>query len=120
MDAASRPGSVPTAPSRAIALDRLIHERVRLGIVSALAVHPVLTFSELKSTLQATDGNLSVHARKLEDAGYVSVSRAVEGRSTRTEFRLTPAGRSALRRYLDQLETVLRDARAGLSRPDAP
>jgi len=89
-------------------LDRLVHERVRLGMLSALAVNDRLTFSELKELLKATDGNLSVHARKLEDAGYVSCSKSFEGRIPRTEYRLTAAGRQALARYLDHMDALIR------------
>ena len=104
---APRPQSQPTAA----ALDRLIHERVRLGIVSALAVNPSLTFNELKGLLKTTDGNLSVHARKLEDAQYVSCTKSFAGRVPRTEYRLTAAGRRALERYLDHMEALIRAAR---------
>ena len=93
-------------------LDRLIHERLRLGIVSALAVNERLSFSDLKSLLQTTDGNLSVHARKLEDARYVACEKAFEGRVPRTEYRLTAAGRRALEKYLGHMESIIRAARA--------
>jgi len=93
-------------------LDRVVHERTRLGIVSALAVNPALTFSELKTLLRTTDGNLSVHARKLEQAEYVTCIKYFEGRVPRTEFRLTPAGRRALERYLDHMEALIRATRA--------
>ena len=92
-------------------LDRLIHERIRLGIVSALAAQPVLAFTELKRLLKTTDGNLSVHARKLEEAGYISCTRTSAGRVPRSEFRLTPAGKAALRRYLDHMEALVQAAR---------
>ena len=92
-------------------LDRLIHERLRLGIVSALAAHPSMTFTDLKRLLQTTDGNLSVHARKLEEAGYISCTKSFEGRTPRSEFRLTPAGKAALNRYLDHMEAVIKAAR---------
>jgi DNA-binding transcriptional ArsR family regulator len=94
-------------------LDRLIHERVRLAIVSALAASQAhaLTFSELKSLLQTTDGNLSVHARKLEDAGYVSCAKSFEGRIPRTEYRLTATGRKAFEKYIDHMEALVRAAR---------
>jgi DNA-binding transcriptional ArsR family regulator len=91
-----------------LALDRVIHERVRLAIVSALAVHEMLTFNELKSLLDASDGNLSVHARKLEEAGYVSCKKGYEGRVPRTEFRITAAGRRALEGYLAHMEALIR------------
>ena len=89
-------------------LDRLIHERVRLAIVSALAVNDRLTFNDLKQLIGATDGNLSVHARKLEDAGYLSCRKSFEGRMPRTEYRLTAAGRQALERYLGHMEGLIR------------
>ncbi|HEU4557292.1 MAG TPA: transcriptional regulator [Longimicrobium sp.] len=92
-------------------LDRLIHERVRLGIVSALAVNATLTFNELKDMLALTDGNLSVHARKLEDAGYVECSKTFEGRVPRTEFRLTDGGRRALEAYLNHMEAIIQAVR---------
>lgn len=101
-------GSADGSPAE---LDRLIHERIRLGIVSALAVNERLTFNELKAMLGATDGNLSVHARKLEDAGYVECSKGFEGRTPRTEYRLTPAGRDALTRYLDHMEALIEAVR---------
>ena len=100
-----------TVGEGALALDRLIHERMRLGIVSALAVNESLTFNELKRLMQTTDGNLSVHARKLEDAAYVTCSKSFEGRVPRTEYRLTPAGRRALERYLDHMEALIRATR---------
>lgn len=90
-----------------IDLDRLIHERVRLGIVSALAASPSLTFNELREILQLTDGNLSVHARKLEDAGYLSCTKSFQGRVPRTEYALTPEGRAALERYLGHMEGLI-------------
>src|SRR6187455_1254789 len=107
--AASPPGGV--AMPDVDHLDRLIHERLRLGIVSALAAQPSLTFTDLKRLLQTTDGNLSVHARKLEEAGYISCTKSFEGRTPRSEFRLTPAGKAALTRYLDHMEAVIRAAR---------
>ena len=93
-------------------LDRLIHERLRLGIVSALAVNERLTFTDLKSLLQTTDGNLSVHARKLEDAHYVACEKTFEGRVPRTEYRLTAAGRRALEKYLGHMESIIKAARS--------
>ena len=93
------------------ALDRLIHERARLGIISALAVNDSLSFSDLKRLLKTTDGNVSVHARKLEDAGYVSCRKFFEGRIPRTEYRLTAAGRRALEQYLRDMEEVIRVTR---------
>jgi DNA-binding HxlR family transcriptional regulator len=92
-------------------LDRVIHERLRLGIVSALAVNEWLTFNELKALMKTTDGNLSVHARKLEDAQYVVCHKAFEGRVPKTRFRLTPAGRRALERYLEHMEAIIRSTR---------
>ena len=97
----------------AASLDRLIHERTRLAIVSALAVNAALTFNELKASLQVTDGNLSVHARKLEDAGYVSCTKSFDGRMPRTEFRLTPSGRRTLEKYLNHMEALIRATREG-------
>lgn len=99
------------ADEGALALDRLIHERMRLGIVSALAVNDSLTFNDLKRLMGTTDGNLSVHARKLEDAAYVSCTKSFEGRVPRTEYRLTAAGRRALERYLDHMEALIRATR---------
>jgi len=93
------------------ALDRVIHERMRLGIVSALAANEVLSFNELKRLMDTSDGNLSVHARKLEDAGYVSCTKGFEGRVPRTEFRLTAEGRRALAAYVDHMEALLRAVR---------
>jgi DNA-binding HxlR family transcriptional regulator len=92
-------------------LDRIIHERLRLGIVSALAVNQVLSFNELKQLMQATDGNLSVHARKLEEAGYISCEKTFSGRLPHTEYRLTASGRRALERYLDHMEALIRATR---------
>jgi DNA-binding HxlR family transcriptional regulator len=92
-------------------LDRLIHERIRLGIVSALATNDSLSFNDLKRVLKTTDGNLSVHARKLEEADYISCVKFFEGRVPRTEYRLTAAGRRALSEYLDQMEAWIRVTR---------
>jgi DNA-binding HxlR family transcriptional regulator len=92
-------------------LDRLIHERVRLGIVSALAVNRSLTFNELKAMLKTTDGNLSVHARKLEEADYIVCTKSFDGRLPKTEYRLTAAGRRALEKYLDHMEALIRATR---------
>jgi DNA-binding MarR family transcriptional regulator len=92
-------------------LDRLIHERMRLGIVSALAVNETLTFNDLKKLLNTTDGNISVHARKLEDAQYIACAKSFEGRVPKTEYRLTTAGRRALERYLDHMEALIRATR---------
>jgi DNA-binding HxlR family transcriptional regulator len=95
----------------ALSLDRLIHERMRLGIVSALAVNDTLTFNDLKRLMNTTDGNLSVHARKLEDAAYITCTKSFEGRMPRTEYRLTASGRRALERYLDHMEALIRATR---------
>lgn len=117
-DEAPREGPAPaetvaagSEAGSALALDRVIHERMRLGIVSALAANESLTFTELRDLLQTTDGNLSVHARKLEDAGYLTCTKGFEGRVPRTEYRLTAAGRRALARYLDHMEALIRAAR---------
>ena len=101
------------ASARAAELDRLIHERMRLGIVSALAVNEALSFNDLKKLLGTTDGNLSVHARKLEDAEYITCSKYFEGRVPKTEYRLTDVGRRALERYLDHMEALIRATRSG-------
>ena len=98
---------------RTAELDRLIHERVRLGIVSALAVNDSLSFNELKALLKTTDGNLSVHARKLEEASYVTCTKSFAGRIPKTEYRLTSAGRRALEHYLDHMEALIRVTRQG-------
>ena len=108
----------PRRPQRRLSgeipeLDRLIHERARLGIVSALAVNDSLSFNDLKRLLETTDGNLSVHARKLEEAGYISCHKFFEGRIPRTEYRLTTAGRRAFEEYLRNMEEVIRVAREG-------
>src|SRR5271167_2781350 len=95
----------------ATALDRLIHERIRLGIVSALAVNRSLTFNELKALLKTTDGNLSVHARKLEEADYIACTKSFDGRLPKTEYRLAAAGRKALERYLNHMEALIRATR---------
>jgi DNA-binding HxlR family transcriptional regulator len=92
-------------------LDRLIHERMRLAIVSALAVNQSLSFNELKRLLDTTDGNLSVHARKLEEANYILCTKSFEGRVPRTEYRLSPLGRRALERYLDHMEALIHSTR---------
>ena len=92
-------------------LDRLIHERMRLGIVSALAVNESLTFNDLKKLLNTTDGNISVHARKLEEAQYIACAKSFEGRVPKTEYRLTAAGRKALERYLNHMEALIRATR---------
>jgi len=100
-------GQEPLAPG----LDRLIHERMRLGIVSALAINASLTFNELKALLRTTDGNLSVHARKLEEAAYINCTKMFDGRLPKTKYRLTAAGRRAFERYLDHMESLIRAAR---------
>jgi DNA-binding MarR family transcriptional regulator len=102
-------GAVSSA--RADALDRLIHERLRLGIVSALAVNDSLSFSDLKKLMKTTDGNLSVHARKLEEAEYITCTKSFEGRMPKTEYKLTASGRRALERYLDHMEALIRATR---------
>jgi DNA-binding MarR family transcriptional regulator len=113
--AARRSSRSPAAALKAVAgdesvaasLDKVIHERLRLGIVSALAVNERLTFNELKQLLGASDGNVSVHARKLEDAGYLSCHKGFDGRVPRTEYKLTAAGRRALERYLSHMEALI-------------
>jgi DNA-binding HxlR family transcriptional regulator len=110
----TRRANKPTdGPAAAAELDRLIHERIRLAIVSALAVNDSLTFNDLKQLLNTTDGNLSVHARKLEEAQYVVCTKSFEGRMPKTEYKLTAAGRSALNRYIGHMESVIRAARGG-------
>ena len=98
---------VQTRKTNPAALDPIIHVRVRLGIVSALAVEDSLTFNDLKERLDTSDGNLSVHARRLEEAGYVEIRKSFEGRIPRTDYRLTAAGRQALQRYLDHMEALI-------------
>jgi DNA-binding HxlR family transcriptional regulator len=102
-----------SAEKSAIALEQLIHERTRLGIISALAVNETLRFNELKQLLGITDGNLSVHARKLEDAGYIACTKSFANRLPKTEFSLTPAGRRALEKYLNHMEALIRATREG-------
>ena len=97
--------------TRAAGLDRLVHDRTRLAIVTALSVNASLSFTELKGITQTTDGNLSVHARKLEEAGYVLCTKGFEGRLPRTEFSLTDAGRRAFKKYLDHMEAIIQHAR---------
>lgn len=109
--AAPAPAAGPSREASPGNLDRLIHERIRLGIVSALAVNRSLTFNELKSLLKTTDGNLSVHARKLEEADYIVCTKSFDGRLPKTEYRLTPAGRKALERYLNHMEALIRATR---------
>ena len=101
----------PTRPAELPELDRLIHERLRLGIVSALAINDSLSFNDLKRLLKTTDGNLSVHARKLEEADYIGCTKFFEGRIPRTEYRLTATGRKALEEYLNQMEHLIRVTR---------
>ncbi|HEX8558683.1 MAG TPA: transcriptional regulator [Pyrinomonadaceae bacterium] len=108
-----RQGKPANGAAAAAELDRLIHERVRLAIVSALAVNETLTFNDLKQLLNTTDGNLSVHARKLEEAQYVVCTKSFDGRVPRTEYKLTASGRRALERYLGHMESVIRAARGG-------
>ncbi len=108
-DGALRAVGIPSP----VKLDRLIHERLRLGILSTLAVHQKLSFHDLKELLEATDGNLSVHARKLEEAGYVSCKKSFSGRVPRTEYGLTKEGRKALERYLDHMEALIEKTRLG-------
>jgi DNA-binding HxlR family transcriptional regulator len=107
--AAARSARAAEVPARS--LDRLIHERTRLAIISALAVNETMTFSELKHLLGASDGNLSVHARKLEDAGYIACAKSFAGRLPKTEYRLSAAGRRALERYLNHMEALIRATR---------
>ena len=106
----TRPMAAPAA-TRAVNLDRLIHDRTRLAIISALAANSPLTFTELKQLLDLSDGNLSVHARKLEDAGYVTCTKGFEGRLPKTQFSVTEAGHRALRQYLDHMEAIIKHAR---------
>ena len=107
----SAPVRVPAREAVSADLDRLIHERIRLGIVSALAVNRSLTFNELKALLKTTDGNLSVHARKLEEADYIVCTKSFDGRLPKTEYRLAPAGKRALERYLNHMEALIRATR---------
>ena len=107
----SEPATSPVGPGQAPELDRLIHERMRLGIVSALAVNESLSFNDLKALLRKTDGNVSVHARKLEEAEYITCTKSFEGRVPKTEYQLTEIGRRALDRYLDHMEALIRTMR---------
>lgn len=119
----SAPAQMPAAPaipvlarsSEDAKFDRLVYERVRLGIMSALAVNEQLTFNELKTLFDVSDGNLSAHARKLEEAGYIVCSKTFAGRRPKSEYRLTPVGRSALYRYLEHIEAVIKATRRGES-----
>jgi DNA-binding MarR family transcriptional regulator len=116
-DRTPRAQALSVEPSGGIPdLDRLIHERIRLGIVSALAANASLTFNDLKRLLKTTDGNLSVHARKLEEAKYVTCSKSFEGRMPKTEYSLTPAGRKALERYLDHMEALIQAMKPNTSK----
>jgi DNA-binding MarR family transcriptional regulator len=110
---ASKPVAVPGSSqnSEDSKFDRLVYERVRLGIMSALAVNERLTFSELKSLFDVSDGNLSAHARKLEEAGYLDCTKSFEGRRPKSEYRITPTGRKALHRYLEHIEAVIKATR---------
>jgi DNA-binding MarR family transcriptional regulator len=99
--------SVEGAVGKTVDLDRLIHERLRLGIISALSVNESLGFTELRDLLRTTDGNLSVHARKLEEGGYVTCDKSFVGRTPHTEYRITAEGRKALKRYLDHMEALI-------------
>ena len=104
--------AAPSAKSAAPNLDRLIHERLRLGIISALAANESLTFSDLKNLMNTTDGNLSVHARKLEEAGYIACSKYFDGRLPKTEYKLTAEGRRALESYLNHMESLIKQMRS--------
>lgn len=106
-----RPNTPARPAENATNLDRLIHERTRLAIISALAVNDSLTFNELKDLLSVTDGNLSVHARKLEDAGYIACAKSFANRLPKTEYRVTSSGRRALEKYLDHMEALIRATR---------
>jgi DNA-binding MarR family transcriptional regulator len=107
----TRPARAEPSAKSPLELDRLIHERLRLGIVSALAVNERLTFNDLKRLLDTTDGNLSVHARKLEEAQYIACDKSFDGRVPRTEFRLTAAGRRALEKYLAHMDAIIKAVR---------
>jgi|SRR5581483_4130856 len=110
-DESRKTGAERVQKRTALDLDRVIHERLRLGIVSALAANDRLSFTDLKRLLQTTDGNLSVHARKLEEAEYVACDKSFDGRVPRTEYRLTAAGRRALEKYLSHMEAIIRAAK---------
>src|ERR1700761_7282122 len=111
--ATERPKRPATTETQATNLDRVIHERTRLAIISALAVNASLTFNDLKGLLRVTDGNLSVHARKLEDAGYVECTKSFDGRVPKTEYKLSASGKKALEKYLDHMEALIRVTREG-------
>ena len=108
-----RPVHKEPARKSALSLDALIHERMRLAILSALAVNEQLTFNELKELLDTSDGNLSVHARKLEDAGYIVCTKSFEGRKPRTEYQLSKSGKRALERYIDHMEALIQNTKSG-------
>ncbi len=109
--ALKRTSTAPVRTKETVQPDRLIHERLRLGIVSALAANDSLSFTELKKLLNATDGNVSVHARKLEDAGYIACEKAFDGRIPKTNYHLTPTGRRALDKYLNHMEALIKAMR---------
>ena len=119
-DVSSKQESTSSGPRNTVAaqksaapnLDRLIHERLRLGIISALAANESLTFSDLKNLMNTTDGNLSVHARKLEEAGYIACTKYFDGRLPKTEYKLTPEGRKALQNYLNHMESLIKQMKA--------
>ncbi len=111
--AAPRMHPVEGAVEKTADLDRLIHERLRLGIVSALCVNEALSFTDLRTLLKTTDGNLSVHARKLEEADYIACTKSFQGRTPHTEYRVTAKGRRALQRYLDHMEALIAATRMG-------
>ena len=108
---AARPVAVPSSPGMNSGFDRLIYERVRLGIMSALATNEALTFNELKALFNVSDGNLGAHARKLEEATYIACTKSFEARRPKSEYRITPVGRKALLRYLEHIEAVIRATR---------
>jgi DNA-binding MarR family transcriptional regulator len=108
---AARPHPTRSEEAAPLELDRIVHERLRLGILTALAVNESLSFNELKQTLNTTDGNLSVHARKLEEAGYIVCNKSFDGRMPRTDFHLSSSGRRALERYLDEMEGLISKTR---------
>jgi len=110
-DSGNTTGSKPLLSPQVPDLDRLIHERIRLAIVSALAANESLSFTDLKKLLETTDGNLSIHARKLEEAGYVICHKHFEGRVPKTEYKISPAGRKAFHKYLDHMESLIKAAR---------
>ena len=114
-----QPRSAAAAQPRATSLDRLIHDRTRLSIVSALVVNDVLTFVELKALTDTTDGNLSVHARRLEEGGYVTCTKSFDGRVPRTEFRVTDSGRRAFEKYLGHMEAIIHHARTRAGKADS-